>query len=147
MHPEWWAASAKTGSPGRIDPALARLIRKIARPLVRVAHRARLEGVENLPASGAFLLVSNHSGGIATAEILSFAALYLEQVGEDRPLAAFAHPFMFHLWPPAWFLRGVGAIPTTFARGRATLAAGVPILVFPGGDHEAFRPVWEAYKV
>jgi 1-acyl-sn-glycerol-3-phosphate acyltransferase len=81
------------------------------------------------------------------AEIGSFAALYLEQVGADRPLAGVAHPLAFHAWPVSTFMRHVGAVPSTRAACAAALGAGVPVLIFPGGDHEAFRPVWQAYRV
>lgn len=147
MNPAWWASRARFGEPGKPSPTYVRLVRIILRPYVRVAHRARLEGVENLPASGPFLLVANHSAGLALAEIFCFISLYLEHVGAHRPLAGFAHPFGFHVWPLSAALRAVGAIPSSYAAAKSALAAGVPILVFPGGDHESCRPVWQAHRV
>lgn len=44
-------------------------------------------------------------------------------------------------------LRSVGAVPSTRDHALAALRAGLPLLVFPGGDHEAFRPLWEASRV
>lgn len=123
------------------------LLRGFVRPLARVLFRPTLEGTEHLPASGPFLLVANHSAAIAVAEVGSFAALYVEQVGEHRPLAGVAHPIAFHLWPVSTFLRQAGAVPSTRAACAATLAAGIPILIFPGGDHEAMRPIWQANRV
>src|SRR4051812_33312364 len=123
MHPEWWAARLRVESPGRPGPWVTRLLRA-ALPVVRLAHRAELHGVEHLPASGPYLLVANHSAGTATAEVISFAALYLKQVGADRPLAGFAHPGGFYIWPASAFLKAVGAIPSTRAAAEATLAAG-----------------------
>jgi 1-acyl-sn-glycerol-3-phosphate acyltransferase len=147
MHPEWWAKRARVDDPGRPRAWLVRVVRAVVRPVVRLLFRPRLDGVENLPAEGPYLLVANHSGGTATAEILSFVALYLEQVGADRPLAGFAHPAAFSLWPVSLLLRSVGAVPSTSSVGAATLAAGVPVLIFPGGDHEGFRPLWQAHRV
>ena len=142
-----WAAGARLGNAGRPTPEFVRAARRYLAPLVHIAHRPCLAGVENLPTSGPYVLVANHSAGLGIAEILSFAVLYLEQVGADRPLAGFALPFGFHLYPASRVLYHLGAIPSTYDAARATLAAGVPLLVFPGGDHETLRPVWEANRV
>ncbi len=114
---------------------------------MRVAHRPTLDGVQNLPASAPYLLVANHSAGLGIAEILAFVVLYVDQVGADRALAGFAHPFGFHLFPASRVLQHVGAIPSTYEAARAALAEGVPLLVFPGGDHETMRPLWQARRV
>lgn len=141
------AARARHGSPGRPTPAVVALIRRALRPFVRLSYRPTIEGLENLPRSGPFLLVANHSGALGIAEITSFAVLYLDRFGTARPLAGFAHPFGFHVWPLSWLMRGLGAIPSSYAAGEAALAAGVPLLVFPGGDREATRPIWRAGEV
>lgn len=106
-----------------------------------------LHGVEHLPNDRPYLLVANHSAGVAMSEIFCFMSLYLEQVGEDRPLAGFAHPLGLALFPASNILRAVGAIPSTYEAAAHTLGKGVPILVFPGGDYEALRPVWKAHEV
>lgn len=142
-----WTATARLGDPGRPSPAFVRYARRYLAPMVRLAYRPRLDGVANLPATGPYLLVANHSAGLGIAEILSFAVLYLEQVGAERPLAGFALPFGFHLYPASRVLQHLGAIPSTYEAARATLGAGIPILVFPGGDYETLRPVWQANRV
>lgn len=129
-----------------IRPSFVAFIRFFA-PLIRLSFRPSLEGIEHLPPNEPYLLVANHSAGIAIAECLSFALLYLEKVGADRSLAAFAHPLGFYIWPASAVLRSVGAIPSTREAGEAALRSGVPILVFPGGDHEAMRPLWQANRV
>jgi 1-acyl-sn-glycerol-3-phosphate acyltransferase len=131
-------------NPGVPTPLALRVAARL-RPLVRVAFRATLEGTENLPPSGAFLLVANHSAGLAIAEVASFVALYAARFGATRPIAGFVHRAAFGMWP--WVFRQLGAIPSTYAAAEAALAAGVPILVFPGGDHEALRPFWQAGRV
>jgi 1-acyl-sn-glycerol-3-phosphate acyltransferase len=134
-------------SIGRPSERFVTLARTVLAPLARFFHRPTLEGVENLPKDGPFLLVANHSGGTGVAEISCFISLYLEKVGADRPLAGFAHPFGFGVWPLSMFMRHAGAVPSTYEAGARALAAGVPLLVFPGGDHEVFRPVWQASRV
>jgi 1-acyl-sn-glycerol-3-phosphate acyltransferase len=141
-----WSRTIQVDHPGRFSPRAIHVVRRYLAPLVKVLHRPRLEGTEHLP-SGPFLLVANHSAGIALAEILSFAVTYLEEVGEDRPLAAYVLPADFHVWPVSALVRESGAIPATYDAAERGLADGVPILMFPGGDFESLRPVWQANRV
>lgn len=71
----------------------------------------------------------------------------MERFGGERPIAGFAHPISFTAWPLTWIMKQVGGIPSTYAAAEAMLAAGVPILLFPGGDQDALRPVWRAFDV
>lgn len=141
------AEGVTLGTPGRPAPWAVWLVRTVFRPIARIAFRPTLEGVEHLPSTGPFLLVANHSGAMGVAEILCFAALYVEQVGTERRLAGFAHPFAFDIWPLRVLMRGLGAVPSTHAAGEAALASGAALLVFPGGDYEAGRPLWRANSV
>jgi 1-acyl-sn-glycerol-3-phosphate acyltransferase len=84
---------------------------------------------------------------VALAELNSFMALYAERFGASRPLAGFVLPLSFLVWPISRVLPHIGAIPSTYAAAESTLAAGVPILVFPGGDYEVLRPLWQAHHV
>lgn len=147
MSVERWAAGATHGEPGVASEVALRFFTRFVHPVVRLAHRATLEGTEHLPELGPFLLVANHSGGLGIAEINSFIALYARRFGNSRPLAGFTHPLSFAVWPLSRLVPHIGAIPSTYGAAESTLRAGVPILVFPGGDHEAFRPIWEAYRV
>jgi len=147
MHPERWTERVTIAAPGAASPLALAFARRLLAPLVRLAHRATFEGAERLPASGPFLLVANHSGGLALAEIQAFIALWVGRFGGSRPIAGFAHPVGFGVWPLSWALRQVGAIPSSYRFAEQALGAGVPILVFPGGDHEAMRPVWQANRV
>ncbi|MGH8030344.1 MAG: 1-acyl-sn-glycerol-3-phosphate acyltransferase [Arenimonas sp.] len=133
--------------PGRIAPGAARFVRRVVEPLVRWCFRPTLAGSENLPTQGAYLLVANHSGGMGLAELACFLVLCLRTVGPDRPMAGFALPLGFRVFPLSLVLRLLGAIPATYTAAERTLGAGVPILVFPGGDHESLRPIWQANRV
>jgi hypothetical protein len=131
--------------PGEVSPGILRAQRWMW-PLLRLAHRPTLAGLEHLP-EGPFLLVANHSAGLGVSEIFSFAALYLRALGTRRPLAGFALTTSFRTPGLRSALRAVGAIPSTYEHAQSTLAAGVPILVFPGGNHETLRPVWQHDRV
>lgn len=142
-----WAEGVEVERPGHASAAMADKVRRWLAPVVRLAHRPTLEGVEHLPPTGPFLLVANHSAGLGLAEIFSFMVLYLRDVGLARPIAAFAHPVGFRVYPLSLALAHLGAVPSTYAAAEAALAVGVPLLVFPGGDHETLRPLWQAHRV
>jgi len=139
-----WAKGIEIEHPGKFSLRLARLVEMVVWPVVRFLFRPILSGVEHLPEKGPVLLVANHSAGMGLAEIMSFMALYFRQVGPDRPLAGFALPQGFHVFPLNRFLHALGAVPSTYDAAKTTLAAGVPIVIFPGGDHETLRPIWKA---
>lgn len=142
-----WARGITVGNPGAFSPAVVRLANILLWPLVWLLFRPRLQGEENLPRGEPFLLVANHSAGAGIAEIMCFIALYFRQVGADRPLAGFALPQGFRVFPLSRLLKSIGAIPSTYDAAGKTLEKDVPILIFPGGDYETLRPVWQANQV
>lgn len=142
-----WADGITVEHPGRVSPELERVVQRWIWPVANACHRPTLTGIEHLPKDRPFLLVANHSAGTASAEILSFLALYLREVGAQRPLAGFALPLSFRAPPASTLMRHVGAIPSTYDAAQRALAQGVPLLVFPGGDHETLRPIWQLNTV
>ena len=132
---------------GRPAAWAVRVVLRWVWPLVRALFRPSIRGLEHLPARGPYLLVANHSAGLGLAELSSFAALYLREVGPERPLAGFAHPRAFGMWPTSVIHPALGVVPSTYPAAEATLAMGVPLLVLPGGDHETMRPITQADRV
>jgi 1-acyl-sn-glycerol-3-phosphate acyltransferase len=129
-------------SPGRPTPLAVRALGGFIYRVLRVVHRASLEGIEHLP-DGAYLLVGNHPPCLGQSEFFSLAALWIHHFGATRPLAGYTHVMAHRIWPLPWFFAQVGAIPSTYEAAYETLERGVPIVLFPGGDHEAFRPFWK----
>lgn len=131
--------------PYRLGPPTPLAVRLLGGPihaLVRILHRATAEGWEHLPASGAYLLVANHPPCLGSGEFFSFMALWIRRFGSSRPLAGFTHVAAHAVWPMPWIFRQIGAIPSTYAAAEDALARGIPVAIFPGGDHEAFQPFW-----
>lgn len=129
----------------RLGPPTPLAVRVLGGPvhaLVRIVHRASAEGWEHLPADGPYLLVANHPPCLGSGEFFSFMALWVRRFGATRPLAGFTHVSAHAVWPMPWLFRQIGAIPSTYAAAEDALARGIPIAVFPGGDHEAFQPFW-----
>lgn len=148
--PDWWAARAapwpEAGRPNK--KILARYARAFG-PIVRRLYRPSIEGLEHLPRgpdAKPVLIVANHSGGIAAAELASLALIYIEKL-EGTRIAALAHPLSFNVWPITRIMAWVGAQPSTYAAAEDALTQGAHVLLFPGGDYEAGRPFWLADHV
>ena len=122
-------------------------IRRWLTPVVHFLFRPRRVGWENLPEEGPFMLVTNHAAGIGLAELLTLLSLWNEQFGGKKALAGFAHPLGFHLSGFREFHRQVGSIPSTYSAGLRALQNDISIVVFPGGDHESLKPVWQNGRV
>ena len=119
------------------NPRLTEAIVALSRPLSKY-FRAEVKGLENLP-SGPALVVSNHSGGVLTPDLSVFAVSYYDKFGYDRPLYSLGHDMLFR-GPLAELLRQTGVIKATPENALKALGTGGIVLVFPGGDHDAYRP-------
>lgn len=109
--------------------------------------RARILGLDTLPKDRPFLLVANHSGGLGLAELTCLASIYLENSSYENKLAGVAHHLGFRVPGLAHVHARLGSVPSTHDACQRALSQGVPLLVFPGGDHESFRPLWQAGRV
>ncbi len=92
------------------------------------------------------MIVANHSGG-GVREVFVLAAAWIKRFGEFAPIAGFAHPAGFQFEPFKSLIRGLGCVPSSYEGAKLAADAGVSLLVFPGGDHEAARPFWQASVV
>ncbi len=137
------ADGARVGEVGRIQPWLVRWLRFQLR-FARVLARPRFEGLPNLPAAGPFVIVSNHSGG-GLLEVHMLTMLWADVTRGERLMTALTHPLTYRLG--GRFTRDYGMVPSTYRAGLDALAAGIPLIVFPGGDHECFRPIWQDRRV
>ncbi len=131
--------------PGRPDAAWVAAYRALA-PAWSALWPGALEGVEHLPAHDRYLLVANHSG-LGITECVSLIGAWLDRFGEARPLAAMAHSALFKLPGMGDALRGFGCVEATKVGAAWARTHDVPLLLFPGGDHESMRPLWRAREV
>jgi 1-acyl-sn-glycerol-3-phosphate acyltransferase len=112
---------------------------KAAEPIARHWVRFEVSGLESLPPDGGALVVSNHSGGMLTPDVLIFAAAFYGRFGYDRPLYTLGHDGMF-AGPLSGWLRRLGVIPANPENTAKALRSGGVVLVFPGGIYDAYRP-------
>jgi 1-acyl-sn-glycerol-3-phosphate acyltransferase len=128
------------------DPAFTKQIANAVGPAIKRWYRAEVRNVENIPPAGGALLVSNHSGGMFTPDVLIFAPAFYDTFGYDRPLYTLAHYGLF-LGPLDGWLRRLGVIEANRENAAAALHSDAVVLVFPGGDYDSYRPTSSANTV
>ncbi|MGH0037722.1 MAG: 1-acyl-sn-glycerol-3-phosphate acyltransferase [Myxococcota bacterium] len=101
---------------------------------------AEVRGFEHLPSKGPALLVGNHSGGTLVPDVAVFIASWYRARGLEHPLMALAFDAVFGLPGVGPAARRAGAMPASHDNAREALASGASVLVYPGGDHDAYRP-------
>lgn len=125
------------------DPVVTRRMASLLGPVVGRYFRAEVKDLPKVPETGGALVVCNHSGGVLTPDVLIFAPAFYDMFGYDRPLHILAHyGVLMGPWGPLF--RQAGVIEASPENAAAALRAGAVVLVFPGGDYDAFRPTQSA---
>jgi 1-acyl-sn-glycerol-3-phosphate acyltransferase len=109
--------------------------------------RAEVSGLEHIPEGEPVLLVGNHSGGTLIADTFVFAQHFYDHFGPERPFHQLAHDLVFRVPGVRASLCRFGTVPASPANMRSALGRGAALLVYPGGDHETYRPTWEQDKI
>jgi 1-acyl-sn-glycerol-3-phosphate acyltransferase len=130
----------------RWDPAFIQQVTKWLDPVVQRWFRPEVRMVERIPATGAALVVSNHSGGMMTPDVLIFGPAFHKRFGYDRPLHTLAH-YGVLMGPLSLVMNRLGVIEASPENAAAALARGAVVLVFPGGDYDSYRPTTEANTI
>jgi 1-acyl-sn-glycerol-3-phosphate acyltransferase len=139
-------APRATAQLGRRDPELIARATPLLWPLLRAWFRPDVRGLERIPATGPVLLVGNHSGGNMTPDTVVLTLAFARRFGPGRPFFQLAHDLVLAA-PWLRLLRSFGTVSADPAVARAALAAGAAVLVYPGGDWEVHRPVWERNRI
>ena len=121
------------------DPVFTELLINAVAPVIERWFRPQVQGLEAFPPTGGALVVSNHSGGVLTPDWNVFAPALYRKFGYDRPLYTLAHYGVFFT-PFRAALSRLGVIHASREKAAEVLRSGAVVLVFPGGDYDAFRP-------
>lgn len=128
------------------DPVVSHRMRSLAGPVAKFWFRSEVRGLPNIPDQGAALVVANHSGGMLTPDVVIFAPEFYRHFGYDRPLHTLAH-YGVLMGPTGSLFRRLGVITASRKNAAEALEAGSIVLVFPGGDYDAYRPTAEANTI
>ena len=120
-------------------------------PAMRLASklyfRADVRGLEHIPADGPVLIVGNHSGGTMIVDTFVFAQAFYDHFGPQRRFHQLAHDLVFKLAGLRILVERYGTVPASRANMVRALRRDAALLVYPGGDHETYRPSWESDRV
>ena len=114
--------------------------------LASIYFRGEVRGLGNIPEEGGVLLVGNHSGGNLTPDTTVFNLAFSTYFGVERRYHQLAHNLVLSM-PGLGFLRKHGTVAASHENARKALASGAAVLVYPGGDYEVHRPIWERHRV
>jgi 1-acyl-sn-glycerol-3-phosphate acyltransferase len=129
------------------DPDYIRATLPAIRLIGDLYFRAEARRLDRIPAEGPVLLVGNHSGGTLIADTFIFGERFYSHFGPGRPFHQLAHDLVFRLPGPRASLSRYGTVPASPENMRRALDRGAALLVYPGGDHETYRPSWESDRI
>lgn len=113
--------------------------------LYRRYFRVTVAGWENVPPERV-LFVGNHNGMITFEVLMLFYAWY-QRYGLTRRAVGLAHGIALDNPLFRWLCPRIGAVPADPEVAREALARDFSVLVYPGGEKEAFRSFMERKKV
>jgi len=129
------------------DPDYIRETLPALRLLSSLYFRADVRGLGNIPATGPVLLVGNHSGGTMIADTFVFAHAFYDHFGPERPFHQLAHDLVFKVPGTRALVQRYGTIPASPENMKRALDRDAALLVYPGGDHETYRPSWQSDEI
>jgi 1-acyl-sn-glycerol-3-phosphate acyltransferase len=116
------------------------------RPLYRHWFRVEVRGIENIPAAGGALLVSNHSGTVAYDSLMIQLAVHDEHP-QHRVMRALGADFVFKTPFVGTIARRSGSTLAAGSDAERLLKAGELVGVFPEGFKGIGKPFSERYKL
>jgi 1-acyl-sn-glycerol-3-phosphate acyltransferase len=129
------------------DPDYIRKTLPTLRAFADLYHRAEVRDLRNIPRKGPVLLVGNHSGGTLISDTFVFAQAFYDHFGPLRRFHQLAHDLVFTIPGVRASLSRYGTVPASPENMVRALDLDAALLVYPGGDHETYRPSWESAKV
>jgi 1-acyl-sn-glycerol-3-phosphate acyltransferase len=129
------------------DPDYIRRTLPALRLMSNVYFRGEVEGLAHIPRDEPVLLVGNHSGGTLIADTFVFAQSFYDHFGAERRFHQLAHDMVFKIPGMRAMLSRYGTVPASPEYMKRALDRDAALLVYPGGDHETYRPSWESSEI
>ncbi len=129
-----------------IDFEFIEIIKEPLKMLFKTYFRYEVYGLQNIP-SGPAIIAGNHNAGITFLEPMMMAAEYYERNGYNDPLYFLAHDAMVAIPVVKNFLIKCGCVRASYENSYRILNGSRKLVVFPGGNHEAFRTFKNRFRI
>lgn len=140
---------SKKCDPDSIDNFDAELVNELIEPIKtfgKFYFHYTVEGLEKIP-QGPAMIVGNHNAGITFLEPFFFVAEWYTKTGGQDPIYPLTHDAMLAIPLVKNLLMMGGAMRASYESSATILKNGRKLLVFPGGNHEAFRTFKNRFQV
>lgn len=132
LSPESSSVLSPEKDPFGYDESTHEIVRPLLSFLYHRYWRVQIDGAENVPATGAALLVSNHSGAIPIDAAMLTAAMEFA-LPKPRLLRFLFDRFVSSMPLVGDFYRRIGSVPASYENGLALLRRGDLVGIFPEG--------------
>ncbi len=122
------------------------IVMPAARALYRRWFRVRMQGLENVPGSGAALIVANHSGVLPIDAVMLQAGIFDEHP-RHRHLRLLGADLVYAMPVLSVLARKSGHVPADPAEAGHLLRSGELVGVFPEGFKGIGKPFSERYRL
>jgi 1-acyl-sn-glycerol-3-phosphate acyltransferase len=131
----------------RRDPDFILAERDLLGALCDAWYAPDVMGIDHVPV-GRALVVGTHNGGYTAPDMFSLmAATWRAHDPHEKPTYGLAHDMVFRVpWAGRWIAK-LGAVPAHPDNARALLERDRAVLVYPGGDRDAYKPFRDRHKV
>jgi 1-acyl-sn-glycerol-3-phosphate acyltransferase len=132
------------GDPFGLDLAFRQRVVPAFRFLYSRYWRVEALGLDNVPAEGPLLFVSNHSGALPFDGAMICTALHMH----DGRVARFLYDrFVANVGPVDAFYRRVGGVPAARENALELLKRGEQVVIFPEGVSGVAKPFSDRYRL
>jgi 1-acyl-sn-glycerol-3-phosphate acyltransferase len=132
--------------PANLDTRVIELLRAPVERLLCTYFRAEVFGLDQIP-HGPAVLVGNHNAGITALEPFILGATFYRERGTGEKLHFLVHDKMVELPLLGELFCRLGGVRASPENALRVLESGGKVVVYPGGNREAFRPFSRRHQV
>jgi 1-acyl-sn-glycerol-3-phosphate acyltransferase len=136
----------QAADPFGYDPAFHARVRPMVEFLYRRYWRVETEGLDNVPADGAALLVGNHSGGIPFDASMIATAVDLDHP-QHRLVRFLYDRFVADMPYVGGAYNRLGAVPASYLSAYRVLQTGALVGIFPEGVAGVAKGIGQRYRL